>query len=63
MPIMVRPWNAPEKAITAVRPVATRAILTAFSTPSAPVVTNIVFLANLPGVAAFSRSATAMYSS
>ena len=32
----VRPWNARSKATTAGRPVAARAILTAFSTASAP---------------------------
>ena len=35
--MIVRPWNPPEKAMTAARPVAARAILTAFSTASAPV--------------------------
>ena len=33
---LVRPWNAWSKTITAGRPVAVRAILTAFSTASAP---------------------------
>ncbi len=37
------------KAMTAWRPVAWRAILTAFSTASAPVVANSVFFSNLPG--------------
>ena len=36
----VRPWNARSKAITAGRPVAARAILTAFSTASAPEFTS-----------------------
>jgi len=59
MPRKVRPWNAPPKAMTPERPVAPRAILTAFSTASAPVVTNTVFLAKSPGVSPFSRSASA----
>ncbi|XQU70576.1 hypothetical protein OJJOAM_003365 [Cupriavidus sp. H18C1] len=49
MPIIVRPWKPPENAITAGRPVAARAILMAFSTASAPVVKNAVFLAHWPG--------------
>ncbi|MCY1534675.1 hypothetical protein D9M68_700550 [compost metagenome] len=57
MPMKVRPWKPPEKAMTAWRPVEARAILTAFSTASAPVVTKIVFLAKSPGVSAFRRSA------
>lgn len=40
IPMKVRPWNAPEKAMTACRPVAALAILIAFSTASAPVVTE-----------------------
>ena len=37
----VRPWNAFSKTITAGRPVAARAILTAFSIASAPELTRI----------------------
>ena len=48
--IMVRPWNASSKAMMPGRPVWARAIFTAFSTASAPVFTNNVFLGNLPGV-------------
>ncbi len=33
---MVRPWKPPSKAMTACRPVAARAILTALSTASPP---------------------------
>ena len=40
----VRPWNAPVKATTALRPVAKRAILMAFSTASAPVVGGVALL-------------------
>jgi len=57
MPMNVRPWNAPVSAITPGRPVCARAILMAFSTASAPVVKNAVFLACAPGVIAFRRSA------
>ncbi len=49
MPMKVRPWKPPPKAMTAERPVAMRAILTAFSTASAPVVTKMVFFGKLPG--------------
>ena len=55
----VRPWNAPPKLMTPVRPVCTRAIFTAFSTASAPVVTKRVFFGVLPGASAFSFSASA----
>ncbi len=60
MPMKVRPWKAPPKATTAERPVAMRAILTAFSQASAPVVTNTVFFGKSPGTAAFRRSARRM---
>ena len=60
---MLRPWNAPVKAMTAERPVAARAILTAFSTASAPVVKRMVLAAPLNGASAFSRSHKAMYGS
>jgi hypothetical protein len=39
----VRPWKALSKTTTAGRPVASRAILTAFSTASAPELTRIDF--------------------
>ena len=39
----MRPWNALSKTITAGRPVATRAILTAFSIASAPEFSRSVF--------------------
>ena len=55
----VRPWKAPPNAITPVRPVCTRAIFTAFSTASAPVVTKSVFFGVLPGASAFNFSASA----
>ena len=60
MVIMVRPWKAPEKAITPGRPVAARAILTAFSTASAPVEKRIVLAAPGNGAIAFSRSQSSM---
>ncbi len=63
MPIRVRPWNAPEKAITAARLVWARAIFTAFSTASAPVVRKMVFFGKSPGVMSFSRSARRIYCS
>ena len=56
----VRPWNPPEKAITAERLVWMRAIFTAFSTASAPEFKNSVFLGKSPGAAALSRSAKRM---
>src|SRR5260221_7190834 len=43
------------------RPVASRAILTAFSTASAPLFTSSVFLANVPGVISVSRRASSIY--
>ena len=54
----VRPWNAPSKAMTAWRPVAWRAILTAFSTASAPELKNAAFLGPEIGVRSTSRSAS-----
>lgn len=44
-------------------PVWARAIFTAFSTASAPVVTSSVFLAQSPGALAFRRSASSTYDS
>jgi hypothetical protein len=45
------------------RPVAARAILTAFSTASAPVLTRNDFFGVLPGAAALSRSQSSTYDS
>ncbi len=59
----VRPWNAWSNTTTACRPVAYRAIFTAFSTASAPVETNSVFFGNDPGVSSFRRSASSTYGS
>ena len=53
----VRPWKPSSKASTAGRPVAARAIFTAFSTASAPEFANSVFLGKSPGTSAFIRSA------
>jgi len=58
MVMKVRPWNAPEKQTTALRPVATRAILTAFSTASAPVVKKTDLTWSEIGTNPFSRSAS-----
>ena len=57
--MMVRPWKLPENAMMPPRPVATRAIFTAFSTASAPVVKKIVRAGPANGASAFSRSASA----
>ena len=57
MVIMVRPWKPPVKAMMPERPVAARAILTAFSAASAPVVKNTVLAGPLNGACALSRSA------
>ena len=59
----VRPWKPPVNAITPERPVAARAILTAFSTASAPVVNSTVLAGPSMGASAFSRSAKATYGS
>ena len=48
----------PSKQRTPGRPVAWRAILTAFSIASAPLLTSIVFFGNRPGATAASRSAS-----
>ena len=63
IPRSVRPWNAWSNATTAERPVALRAILTAFSTASAPALANIVLAGPSIGASAFSRSASSMYGS
>ena len=47
MPMKVRPWKPPAKAMTAERPVAARAIFTAFSTASDPELNNADFFAEL----------------
>ena len=54
----VRPWKPPPKAITPERPVWARAILMAFSTASAPVVTKMDFFGVGPGASRFNRSAS-----
>ena len=59
----VRPWNAWSNATTAARPVALRAIFTAFSTASAPAFANIVFAGPSIGAIALRRSASSMYGS
>ena len=63
MAISVRPWNAPSKAITAGRPVAWRAILTAFSTASAPELKNAALFGPEIGLRAVIRSASSTYDS
>ena len=59
----VRPWNARSKTITPGRPVAARAILTAFSTASAPELTSSVFVSLSPGQSSSSRRQTSTYGS
>ncbi len=54
----VRPWKPSSKAMTASRPVAARAIFTAFSTASAPEFAKNVFFLKWPGTRALSRSAS-----
>jgi hypothetical protein len=58
MAMCVRPWKAASKAMTAGRPVAALAILTAFSTASAPELKNAAFSGPEIGVRARSRSAS-----
>ena len=60
MDMKLRPWNAPENAISAERPVALRAIFTAFSTASAPVEKKMERAGEPSGARAFKRSARAM---
>ena len=55
---IVRPWNAPSKAITAGRFVYARANLTAFSTASVPALKNAAFAGLRTGASAVSRSAS-----
>ena len=59
----VRPWNARSKQITAGRPVASLAILTAFSTASAPELKNAALVGPEMGTRASSRSASSTYDS
>jgi hypothetical protein len=59
----VRPWKPPLKEMTADRPVAVRAIFTAFSMASAPVVNSTLFAAPLNGAISLSRSASSIYGS
>ena len=63
MAISVRPWNAPSYAMTASRPVAARAILTAFSTASAPELKKAARVSPEMGTRARSRSASSTYDS
>src|SRR5437763_653152 len=51
----VRPWKARSKTTTPARPVAARAILTAFSTASAPELRRIDFVSEPPGQSSSSR--------
>jgi hypothetical protein len=60
---LVRPWYAWSKTATAVRAVAARAILTAFSTASAPLLNNADLFACVPGVRAPSSAQTSTYPS
>ena len=55
---MVRPWKAPVKGITAERPVWARAIFTAFSSASPPVVKKMVLAGPANGARALSFSAS-----
>jgi hypothetical protein len=59
----VRPWKLPRKLITAGRPVKARAILTAFSTASAPVLKKIAFFSPFSGATSHRRSARRRYDS
>ena len=59
----MRPWKPPRKLITPGRPVAARAILTAFSIASAPVEKKTAFLAPPIGATSHSRSASRRYDS
>ena len=61
--ISVRPWKAPLNAITAGRPVASRAIFTAFSTASAPELKNAARAGPRNGATASRRSASSTYTS
>ena len=54
----VRPWKAPSKAITAGRPVESRASLTAFSTASVPALKKAALAGPRKGASSSSRSAS-----
>jgi hypothetical protein len=56
----VRPWKPPAKAMMPGRPVAARAIFTAFSVASAPVVKKMVLASPSTGAIAFSFSASSI---
>jgi hypothetical protein len=60
---LVRPWYAWSSTAMPTRPVCLRAILTPFSTASAPELTSTLFLAKAPGVCSARSSATRTYSS
>ena len=60
---LVRPWNARSKTTTPARPVAARAILTAFSIASAPELTRIDLVSVSPGQTSSSRRQSSMYGS
>src|SRR5215475_2226484 len=60
---LVRPWYAWSNTTMASRPVACLAILTAFSTASAPELNNADRLSYSPGVSLFSCSHTSTYPS
>src|SRR3954454_22493634 len=60
---LVRPWYAWSNTTTACRPVACRAILTAFSTASAPELNSAERFSWSPGVSRASSSQTATYPS
>ena len=59
----VRPWKARSKTTTPARPVAARAIFTAFSIASAPELTRIDFVSASPGHSSSSRRQSATYGS
>ncbi len=59
----VRPWKLLVKHTIPGRPVAQRAILTAFSTASAPELTKKLRLGESPGAFSFSFAASSMYDS
>ena len=54
----VRPWYACSTTTIAWRPVARRAIFTAFSTASAPELNSALRLSKSPGVSSFNASHT-----
>src|SRR5919112_6606580 len=60
---LVRPWYAWSNTTTAGRPVAWRAILTAFSTASAPELNSAARFSTTPGVNVINCSQTVTYDS